>query len=152
MKGARLRRQRRARPNWVVRLALAAIAALMGYVSVMQSLALVLPNSRIEEAYALAPGNGHVAARFSQQLSGPQASPQDRARAVAAAHEALRHDPTAVEAVATLGLDAMLRGDEPKADRLLAYSQRMSRRDLRTQLTAIELAVARDDIAGALYH
>lgn len=152
MKGARIRRQRRARPNWVARLALAAIVALLGYFSVMQSLALVLPNSRIEEAYALAPGNGHVAARFSQQLSGPEASPQERARAVAAAHEALRHDPTAVEAVATLGLDAMLRGDESKADRLLAYSQRMSRRDLRTQLTAIELAVARDDIAGALHH
>lgn len=152
MKGSRLRQQRRARPNWVARLALAAIAGLLGYFSVMQSVALVLPNSRIEEAYALAPGNGHVAARFSQQLSGPEASSADRERAAAAARKALQYDPTAVEAVATLGLEAMLKGDEARAERLLAYSQRMSRRDLRTQLTAIELAVARDDIAGALHH
>ena len=152
MTGPRLRQQRHARPRWIARIVLATVAGLLGYASVMQSVALVLPNSRIEEAYALAPGNGHVAARFSQQLSGPEASPSDRGRAVAAAQEALRHDPTAVEAVATLGLEAMLKGDEERADRLLAYSQRMSRRDLRTQLTAIELAVARDDIAGALHH
>lgn len=152
MKGRRLRRSRRAGPNWAARLALSAIAGLLGYFSLMQSVALVLPNSRIAEAYALAPGNGHVAARFSQQLSGPEASPADRQRAAAAAREALQHDPTAVEAVATLGLEAMLKGDETRAERLLAYSQMISRRDLRTQLTAIELAVARDDIAGALHH
>ncbi|EQB04731.1 tetratricopeptide repeat protein [Sphingobium baderi] len=131
---------------------LAAIAGLLGYFSVMQSVALVLPDSRIQDAYALAPRNGHVAARYSQYMSGPEASPQDWADAVTAAQEALRQDPTAVEAVATLGLEAMLKGDEPRADRLLAYSQRMSRRDLRTQLMAIELAVAREDIAGALHH
>lgn len=152
MKGPRLRQQRRARPNWGARVGLAAVAGLLGYVSIMQSVALVLPDNRIEEAYAIAPGNGHVAARFSQQRSGPEASPTDRARAVAAAHEALQHDPTAVEAVATLGIEAMLKGDEARAERLLAYSQRISRRDLRTQLTAIELAVARDDIPGALHH
>jgi len=152
MKGPRLRQQNRARPNWVLRLGLAAVAGLLGYFSIMQSVALVLPDDRIEEAYAIAPGNGHVAARFSQQLSGPGASPADRVRAVAAAYEALQHDPTAVEAVATLGIEAMLKGDEARAERLLAYSQRISRRDLRTQLTAIELAVARDDVAGALHH
>src|SRR3546814_1290750 len=48
--------------------------------------------------------------------------------------------------------DAFARGDQAKGERLLAYSQKLSRRDLRTQLMAIELAVAQGDISGALRH
>ncbi|WP_257558087.1 hypothetical protein [Sphingobium sp. CFD-2] len=138
--------------KWSVRLVLAGIAAALGTISVMQSVALVLPDSRIELAYALAPNNGHVAGRYSQLLSGPNASAADQARAVAVANAALRHDPTAVEAVATLAVAALLKGDRAAAERLLGYSQMLSRRDLRTQLMAIELAVAQGDIVGALRH
>src|SRR3546814_9359723 len=45
-----------------------------------------------------------------------------------------------------------MHGDRAGGERLLAYSQTLSRRDLRTQLMAIELAVARDDIPSALRH
>ncbi|MFD2427454.1 hypothetical protein ACFSUK_03150 [Sphingobium scionense] len=145
-------RQRRSPLEWGVRLVLAGAVGWIGYLSVMQSVALVLPDSRIEEAHALAPNNGRIAGRLSQTLYRPSASEADRARAVTIARDALQHDPTAVEAVATLAVDAFIRGDQTEGERLLGYSQKLSRRDLRTQLMAIELAVARDDIPDALRH
>ncbi len=143
---------RRGLMGWGVRLLLAAIVGWTGYLSVMQSLALVLSDRRIEAAYALAPNNGRVVGRLSQRLMGSEATETDLAQAVAIARDALRHDPTAVDAVTTLSIDALRKGDQGKGERLLAYSQTLSRRDLRTQLMAIELAVARGDIAGALHH
>ena len=145
-------RRRRSVREWCVRLALAGAAGWIGYLSVMQSLAVALPDNQVERAYSLAPNNGRIAARLSEKLSGPEASSADRARAVRVAQAALRRDPTAVEAAATLGFDALGRGDEATAKRLFTYSQMLSRRDLRTQLWAIEDAVAREDIAGALKH
>lgn len=144
--------QRRSPHEWGVRFLLTGAVGWIGYLSVMQSVALVLPDSRIAEAYALAPSNGRIAGRLSQTLYRPDASGADRARAVAIARNALRHDPTAVEAVTTLAADAFMRGDQAEGERLLVYSQTLSRRDLRTQLMAIELAVAREDISGALQH
>lgn len=145
-------RQLRSPLKWGIRLILAGIVGWLGYLSVMQSVALVLPDSRIEEAYALAPSNGRIAGRLSQTLYRPDSSEADRARAVKIAREALRHDPTAVEAVATLAAHALVRGNQAEAERMLDYSQTLSRRDLRTQLMAIELAVARNDIPGTLKH
>lgn len=63
---------------------------------------------------------------------------------------ALRQDPTAVAALATLGLNAQIRGDTNSARRYFAYSDKLSRRSLTTRLWAIEDAVARDDIPAAL--
>lgn len=151
MKG-QISRQRRSPREWGVRLVLAGVVGWIGYLSVMQSVALVLPDSRIGKAHTLAPDNGRIAGRLSQLLSSPEAIGAERTRAVAIAREALRHDPTAVEAVATLAADAFARGDQAEGERLLGYSQKLSRRDLRTQLMAIELAVAQGDIAGALHH
>lgn len=105
-------RKRRSSLEWSVRLVLAGVVGWIGYLSVMQSVALVLPDSRIEEAHALAPNNGRIAGRLSQTLYRPDASGAERTRAVTIAREALRHDPTAVEAVATLAADALTRGDK----------------------------------------
>src|SRR3546814_17969171 len=93
-------RQRRSPLEWGVRLVLAGAVGWIGYLSVMQSVALVLPDSRIEEAHALAPHNGRIAGRLSQTLYRSGASEADQARAVTIARDALQHDPTAVEAVA----------------------------------------------------
>ncbi|NNM78586.1 hypothetical protein HJG53_16990 [Sphingomonas sp. ID1715] len=73
-----------------------------------------------------------------------------RARAADLARLALRQDPTAVQAVATLGLDAQLRGHTAAARRLLVYGNALSRRDLQLRLWAIEDAVGRNDIPAAL--
>lgn len=152
MKEDKPSRQRHSPVEWGIRFVLAGTVGWLGYLSVMQSVALVLPDSRIEEAYALAPNNGRIAGRLSLLLSGPDASEVDHVRAVAIARDALRYDPTAVEAVATLAADAFMHGDQAEGERMLAYSQKLSRRDLHTQLMAIELAVARDNIPSALRH
>jgi len=136
----------------VIRLLLAVLAIMLGHVSLTRSIATVLHDNAIERAHRLAPENARIAGVLSAVLSTDQkASRNQRARADEIAREALRRDPTVVAAVATLGLNAQLRGDTTAARRLFAYSGKLSRRDLRTQLWAIEDAVARSDIPGVLY-
>ncbi|WP_277984379.1 hypothetical protein [Sphingomonas faeni] len=131
---------------------LAVLAIMLGYVSLTRSIATTLHDNAVERAHRLAPGNARIAGVLSAVLSTDQkANRNQRARADDIARAALRHDPTVVAAVATLGLNAQLRGDTATARRLFAYSSKLSRRDLRTQLWAIEDAVSRNDIPGALY-
>lgn len=146
----RVTRPRRSATEWAVRGALAIAAAGLGYVSVAHSLAYRMRGNAPALAHALAPWDGRITALLSEQLSAPDATPADRRRADELARLALRQDPTAVAAVATLGINAQVRGDTATARRIFAYSEKLSRRDLRTQLWANEDAVARGDIRGAL--
>lgn len=136
--------------EWGVRLLLAAGAAYLGYASLTQSTASMLRSRAPERAHLLAPGDGRIVGNLSAELSGPGATASNRARADTLAQTALRLDPTAIAAVATLGLNAQIGGDTAAARRIFAYAQKLSRRDLRTQLWAIEDAVARNDVGGAL--
>lgn len=146
----RATRPRRSATEWGVRGALAVAAAGLGYFSVTHSVAYMIRGSAPARAHALAPWDGRITALLSEQLSGPEATAADRKRADDLARLALRQDPTAVPAVATLGINAQVRGDTAAARRIFAYSETLSRRDLRTRLWAIEDAVARNDIAGAM--
>lgn len=146
----RVTRPRRSATEWGVRGALALAVAGLGYVSVTHSLAYMIRGSAPARAHALAPWDGRITALLSEQLSGPDATPADRRRADELARLALRQDLTAVPAVATLGINAQVRGDTAAAQRIFAYSEKLSRRDLRTRLWAIEDAVGRGDIPGAL--
>jgi len=141
---------RRSTAEWAVRIVRALIAAGMGAWLVMQSLAYVERGAAPEAAHRLAPGDGRITAILSEKLSGPEATPAGRAEADRLARLALRQEPTAVSAVATLGIDAQIRGETAQARRIFAYAQLLSRRDLRVQLWAIEDAVSRGDVAGAL--
>jgi hypothetical protein len=138
--------------EWAVRIALAAGIAGLGFGAVTHAFAYRIRGSAPELAYALAPWDGRIAALFSEKLSGAEASIMDRTEADRLAQAALRLDPTAVAAAATLGINADIRGDRTAALRSFAYSEKLSRRELRTQLWAIEDAVKRSDIATALYH
>jgi len=133
-----------------VRGVLALGTALLGYASVGHTLGYSMRRGAVERAHALAPGDGQIAAILSEKLSGPEAGAADRARADRVARTALRREPTAVAAIATLGIDAAIRGDQAAARRLFTYSRRLSRRDLRTNLWSVEDAVARGDVSGAL--
>ncbi len=148
----RVTRPRRSATEWGVRGALAIAVAGLGYVSVAHSLAYMMRGTAPARAHALAPWDGRITALLSEQLSGPDATPADRKRADELALLALRQDPTAVPAVATLGINAQVRGDTAAARRIFAYSEKLSRRDLRTRLWAIEDAVGRGDIPGALHN
>ena len=142
---------RRSPREWAVRIALAAVAAVLGYYSVIFSIAQVVVKNNPELAYRLAPYDGRITAVYATSLAGEDATPQDRARADDLAKLALRQDPTAVAAAATLGVNADLRGDRAAARRYFTYAQKLSRRDLRTQLWMIEDAVQRGDIPAALH-
>jgi hypothetical protein len=136
--------------EWVVRGVLAALAAVLGYVSVSQSLGYALRLSDPVRAYALAPRDGRVAALAARDLAGPEVDKVSRAHGAELARLALQQDGTAVAAVSVLGLNAQIDGDTARANRLLAYAGKLSRRELQTQIWAIENAVARNDIPGAL--
>lgn len=136
--------------EWGLRAALALGAAALGYSSVTHSMAYAMRAGATELAHALAPNDGRITALLSEQLSGPQASATDREHADVMAREALRQEPTAVPAVATLGINAQIRGDTAAARRIFAHSNALSRRDVRTRLWAIEDAVSRQDIPATL--
>lgn len=142
---------RRSPQEWAVRLGLAAVAVVLGYYGVTFSLAQVVVKRDPALAYRLAPYDGRITAAYATSLAGPDATVKDRARADVLAKRALRQDPTAVSAVATLGINADVRGDKAGARQYFAYAQKLSRRDMRTQLFMIEDAVQRNDIPGALH-
>lgn len=134
----------------VVRLLLAALAVVLGCLSVSFSLAQVLVKRNPALAHSVAPYDGRITARFANSLSGDDGTKGNRRRIDELARLAIRQDATAVLAPAALGTSAELRGDVPNARRLFGYAQHLSRRDLRTQLWAIEDAVRREDVVGAL--
>lgn len=142
---------RRSPKEWVVRFGLAAVATVLGYFAVTFSIAQVVVKQAPALAYRLAPYDGRITAAYATSLAGVNATPKDRARSDVLAKRALQQDPTAVSAVATLGINADVRGDKEAARRYFAYAQKLSRRDLRTQLFMIEDAVQRNDIRGALH-
>lgn len=138
--------------EWGGRIALALIATGLGYGAVTHSYAYSIRGSATERAHSLAPGDGRITALLSEQRSGAEATAADRAAADRVARMALNQDATAVSAAATLGINAAIGNATGGARRWFDYAQRLSRRDLRTQLWLIEDSVTRHDIAKALHH
>jgi len=143
---------RRSATEWGIRSALAMAAAGLGGISVAHSLGLALSAGDPARAHTLAPWDGQITARLSQQRLADDAGAQARVATEQLARRALNQDPTAVASVATLGLAAQMRDNTAGARRLMDYAQRLSRRNLQAQLWAVEGAVARGDIPGALRH
>lgn len=143
---------RRTGREWSIRGAVALALVAAGYLSMVQSIAWSQRTAAVERAHRWAPGDGRITAALSEKVLAPDADASARDRAARLARAALRTEPTAVAAAATLGLVNEVRGDHAAARRLFAYSQRMTRRDLRTQIWAIEDSVGRGDVNGALHH
>lgn len=145
-------RARRTPAEWIVRVVLALVAAVLGYFGVTHSMALAAENADAQRAYRLAPHDGRIVASAAAKRFAVTSEPAAQRPIVQLALTALRQDATAVKAVNTLGLQAQLHGDTVQAQRLFNYAQRLSRRELQTQLWLIENAVARNDVPGALRH
>lgn len=145
-------RARRSVGEWGVRGIFALAVASVGYVGVVQSLAYGLRGTNAKRAHDLAPWDGRISAALAQTLSGPDATSSMRAEASRLARVALRQDATAVAAASTLAINDQILGDARGADRIAAYAEALSRRDLATQILLIENAVSRSDVAGALRH
>jgi len=141
---------RRSAAEWGVRAAVAVIATGLGLGSVTSSLAYLIRGSSPERAHILAPNDGRITALLSVKALNPDGKPGDKRQSDALAALALKQDPTAVPALTTLGVNAELRGNKALARHIFAYAQILSRRDLPTRLWAIEDAVGREDIPGAL--
>lgn len=136
--------------NWRARGAVAAACTVLAFFGVTSSFANVAVKADAATARALAPGNGVITAALAQELFAAQPDADDTSLTARLAREALLQDATAVEALTVLGFQAQLRGDKEASDRYFALGTRLSRRELRPQLWAIEEAVSRGDIAGAL--
>src|SRR3546814_13940337 len=87
-------RHRRSPREWGVRLVLAGVVGWIGYLSVIQSVALVLPDHRTAKAYALAPHNGRITDSMSSTLYRTDPSEADRPREVPRAQKDHLHVPT----------------------------------------------------------
>lgn len=145
-------RARRSLTEWAIRGILTVVLLILAWVSITRTLGFLLRTGDVDRAYVLAPGDGRVTALFAKKLAGPEVDAATRARADQLARRALLQEPMAVAAATTLGLNAQVRGDIARSQKLLDYSGRLSRRDLQTQIWAIENAVARNDIPAALQH
>lgn len=143
---------RRSAKEWGVRLTLALLVALLGIVATRYALAAAIAGKDPVRAHQMAPGDGLIAATLAGKQFVEQPESDANSPTARLARQALRQEPTAVEAVATLGLQAQVRGDTARARLLFAYAQTLSRRHLETQLWAIEDAVGRNNIPEALRH
>lgn len=145
-------RHRRSAAEWTIRSLLAVVVVTGAYTGIRRTAAYALRSVDVDMAHTMAPEDGRITALKAETMlqSGDAAS--RIAQVEQFAQQALLQDPTAVTAAATLGISAQTRGDGARADRLLNYAQRLSRRDLQTQIWAIEAAVTRGDIRGALRH
>ncbi len=123
-----------------------------GSVSLSGTLANVVARVDLEQAHRLAPWDGKITGALAQQSMSMAPDSASDSRAARLAREALRQDATAVEALTVLGLQAQLRGTTETSRQLFAHSLTLSRRELQPQIWAIEEAVSRGDIAGALHH
>lgn len=142
--------KRRSPKEWIGRISLACGTMVLAFEGVAFSFAQVVAKTKPAFADTIVTYDGRLAGAHAGALIVPNITARDREAAKALARDALRSDPTAVLAAATLGLILATDGDEPNARRLLTYAQRLSRRNVQTQLWSIEDAVTRNDVEGAL--
>lgn len=145
------RRARRSPREWAGRVFLACGFAVLGYQSIVFSVAQVLVKTHPEMADARISYDGRLGAAHAVALTAAaDVTARERAQAELLSRTALRRDPTAVSAATTLGIATLARGDTTDSRRLLAYAQMLSRRNIPTLLWSIEDSVGRGDIQGAL--
>ncbi len=134
------------------RLGIAALAFVFGAFSVSSSFAQFIARNDARTAHIFAPGDGLILARYASDLLVRFGETEPGSQASMVARQALVANPTAVDALSVLALQAELRGETDEANRIFALSSQLSRRELQPRLWAIEKAVMRGDVSGALRH
>lgn len=132
------------------------LAILVGaLVLALMSLYLTLPNVAPPAQLALLslfPGGSSASARAAMaelRLVADSRDPQ-RSASERLAISALRQEPGNIAAIRALAAVHAVRGDEERADRLLRFGERMTRRDARTNLALAELAIKHGDAAATV--
>ncbi|MEO5865641.1 MAG: hypothetical protein ABIS14_11940 [Sphingomonas sp.] len=137
---------------WLARSVLIAGLLAVGWIAVSRGLASALREAQPEAAVALAPSDTAALGAIASRMILGAKSAGNRQEAVDIARHIIERDPTSVAAIDTLAIDAEARGDLNREAGLFAYAQRLSRRDLGTQMYFIERAVAHGDVKSALRH
>ena len=120
-------------------------------VSVAVSFAAMTQKTAPAQALLLWP-SGEAKASFAAQILTKPDRDGSYTHARQLTREALLRQPMSVRAAGTLALLEAAERRPRQAERLLAYSERLSRRDLPTQFALIEIRVQANDIPGALVH
>ena len=124
-----------------------------GWLLVVVSGANIVREVRPDLALGMMPFDARAKAKSAERLSAsPRATPAQLREARRLATEALDRDPTIASAWRTLGLVSTLRNRPGAAAGFFHTSERISRRDVPTQLWLIEEAVARNNIPAVLHH
>lgn len=137
---------------WSPRIVVAALLGAAGLLGGAASLAATMKAHDADMAHRLAPWDGRITAQLARDKLTVEPASVSQTSVTTLSQKALRQDPTAVAAASTLGLVKSVRGEVAGARRLMRYAQRLSRRDLATQIWAIEDAVSRDSVQEALDH
>lgn len=132
---------------WSARLLLLAGLTILVWQAVVFGLAVAELRGDPAAAVRRAPDNALALAALAQQQLA-----ENPAKAALTARKALYRSPTSAAAAGALGMALTQIGDQTRSLSMLGYAQAMSRRDLPTQLWAIEVAVQRGDIPEALHH
>jgi hypothetical protein len=142
-------------PRWrrAIRYAVVlAAGALIGWFAFAVSADNVFAAKRPALGVRFGAGSELTAGAQAADLLTRRAGPGEIAEAQRLAEAGVRASPINVRAIRALGLVATLRNNERAAQRLFAYGETLTRRDLPTELWLIEYAVQHDNIPAALLH
>lgn len=125
------------------------LALILLWLSVGLTVSLVLGRHQSGYALRLWPNGAEAAARRSAELLLTQ---REITAAKKLAVSALTKEPANAAAARDLGLVYSYQGKAKESEAAFLYAERMSRRDLPTQMGLIESRVQAEDIPGALLH
>lgn len=121
---------------------------LLGAAAIVQGLVHQVADKAPDSLLMLAPWSSKAPARKAELLLVNGDAKSEPARRYA--KSALSRDPTNVIALRTLAMIAEIEGEELKAQQLLAQAQKLSRRDLTTQLLAVRTKLQSGNDVGAM--
>lgn len=140
------------RQVWILRSAVVVVGLLLAWYVSAVTLSLVFGLRNPAIASTLGHETSDSLASKAQQIISEGNATHNLERAEALARASLAHEPGNVLALRSLGLVALARSDTDSARAAFDLAERMSRRDLATQIWLIEDAAKRGDIAETLEH
>ncbi|HTH29390.1 MAG TPA: hypothetical protein VL918_13105 [Sphingobium sp.] len=138
------------RTRWPFRVVVMLAGAALCYGAAVLALAPVERKRHPDRALKLVPFDAQALAGSAFVAIASNQSPATLERAGAAARRALAREPINVTALRTLGLVAAARRNNSQAEASFRLVEKLSRRDLPTQIWWIEHEVARESVPGAL--
>jgi hypothetical protein len=137
---------------WIKFVAILVAATYLAWLSFIHAAANTTWERSPDTALYYVPDHPLALSRKADELFAQRQDPATLAKVEAMAKQSLRGGALNPVAIRLLGYVADARGDTKKARDLMLLSQKVSRRDLGTQLWLIEDAVARNDKRAALNH